>query len=107
MVSQSDLLPMMMPTRGPMQRQYALLALRQGIPELPVVAAQSLGLYDLDALIENASQKRQRLLLRNFVRAGKAAAKALRAERLRHPAGPHLHATVVDHDELQTVAVGL
>src|SRR5271165_3472891 len=54
-VSQSDLLPMMMPATGVIAE---LLSLRERVTRLSVVAAQRLRLDNLQALFEHAPQQR-------------------------------------------------
>src|SRR6266567_2697899 len=78
MVSQSDLLPMTMPTRGCMTK---LLSLCQSISGGAVEAAQRLRLHDFNSLIEDAAQQCHRLFGSGAALGAEAAAIRVRAKR--------------------------
>src|ERR1700724_2873984 len=60
MVSQSDLLPMMMPTKGCMTK---LLSLCESVAGDAIETAKRLRLHDFNSLIEDAAEQREGLFV--------------------------------------------
>ena len=83
MVSQSDLLPMRIPTSGWLVVSAMLLSLRQSVPGLAVVAAQTFGLHDFEAQRVHAGEQRDSFRYGGAFGGGEAAAEAIGAEGFR------------------------